>query len=134
MGPTTITVGGIQVDLYPLSPADWVRGLGKLPDFFLQFVAVTMKAKPGGSGPEAQVSEEKLSEFVEEIRHLIRASLKPEDLERVDFDRLSMPEIKAAAEVVVEINGYDRELEEFFRLRGEGPRPGSGRSPVRNPS
>jgi hypothetical protein len=130
---TTVRIGGQAVDLYPLGPSEWVRGLGKLPDFFLRFVTVTMKQKLG-EGPEAKVGEEDLAEFLEEIKTWIRASVGPEDLERIDLARLSMPEAKAAAEVVIAINGYDQEIEEFFRLRGAGSRPGSSGAPVRDPS
>jgi len=108
--PSAVTVGGVAVTIRPLPPVEWLEALGELPGFLYAHA----RASVGGE----DVDPSELAGMVASVRRWLRACLRPEDLERVDLEELTLPEAAHGLGVMARKNGLDENLAAFFRERG----------------
>lgn len=121
-----VSVGGVEVELYALPPEHYIRALKRLPEFLFTYAA--------GRVTDQEPGEHELSELSRSAREWLEASLAEEDKARIDFRKLTMPEIQHALAVMARLNGIDEQLASFFLQRGAGGgarRPGSDGAAVR---
>jgi hypothetical protein len=100
-------IGGIEVQILPLPPLEWVKVNKKLPGFVYGLVQKNVVG---------DVEETDIEEFYNEVKSWLRVCAKENGMAISDsrLETLSVPEAASAATVVSSINGFDEQLRAFF--------------------
>lgn len=107
-----VLVGGQQVVLRAISPAEWLTSLEELPSFLFAF-ATERVTRPGG-----QLTAEMLQQIHELASRWIRATAI--DPETLDLERLTLPEAEHAVVHISELNGVTAHMRAWFRQGLDG--------------
>lgn len=103
----TVMVGGLECEVLPLSPLEWLREFKELPEFIYGLIKTNLSN---------DVTDADFAAFIERVRGWLRVSARFEgqSLTESHLERLSVPEAASAATVVSAVNGFDANLREFF--------------------
>jgi hypothetical protein len=103
----TCLIGGIEVQILPLPPLEWVKVNNKLPSFIYGLVQKNVVN---------DVKKTDIEEFYNEVKSWLKVCAKENGMAISDsrLETLSVPEAASAATVVSSINGFDEGLRTFF--------------------
>jgi hypothetical protein len=124
-GSSTVTVGGIAVQLKPLSPGQWYSAMGELPGLLFRYAVAAEKNEV--------LEDDDLERAYEIAQNWIKAcAITPDGGTAVNVECLTVPEAMHAIVVISHMNGLDEGLARIFRERLGTPTPRPDLHTLRN--
>lgn len=124
-GPSTVTVGGVPVQLKPLSPGEWFSAMGELPSLLYRYAV--------SNQTNTALDEDDLEKMYDLAQAWIKAcAITPDGGTAVNVECLTVPEAMHAIVIISSMNGLDEGLARIFRERLGTPTVRQDQPPVRN--